>query len=115
MDNVDAVFLRKRLIAMREGFQRAEPSEIEVAEEAGGVPRFGLDQCHIERLRAQGQVLGGRRTAHAAADHNNPCLGLTSRGPWRERPYAHRSGQATKLSTCPRCHRRWVSFPRAAK
>jgi len=30
MDNDDAVFLRKCLIAMREGFQRAEPSEIEV-------------------------------------------------------------------------------------
>ena len=80
MDDVDAVSLRKCLIAMREGFQRAKPGEIEVAEEAGRVPRFGLDQCYIECFGAEGQVLGGGRTANAAADHNDPRLGLASRG-----------------------------------
>jgi hypothetical protein len=32
-----------------------------------------------------------------------------------ERRYGHRSSEITKLTTRPTCHRRWVSFPRAAK
>jgi hypothetical protein len=71
---------------MRERFKRAKPGKIEVAEETGRVPRFRLDQCHMERFRAQGQVLGGGRTANTATDHNDPRLGLTSRGLRTERP-----------------------------
>ena len=48
MDDVDAVSLRERLIAMGERFERPKTGKIEVAEEAGRITRFRLDQRDIE-------------------------------------------------------------------
>ena len=81
--------LRERLIAMRERFERAKAGEIEVAEEAGRVPRFGLDQRYLECFGARGQIFGDGRAADAAADHNDPRLGLASRGSRTRAPLRH--------------------------
>ena len=50
MDDVDAVALRERLVAVGERFERPKTGKIEVAEKAGRIARLWLDQRDIEAL-----------------------------------------------------------------
>src|SRR4029453_1530733 len=104
MNDIDAVSLRERLIAMRQRLERAQPGEIKVAEKAGRIIRLWLNQRDLDRSRAGGQVLGGRGTAYAPTDDDNPCLDLVCYQSRAERCEGNPSRQPAKLSTRPELH-----------
>src|SRR5260221_14759727 len=108
MDDIDAVSLRKCLIAMRERFQRSEPGEIEVAEKAGRVARLRFNQCDLNRSRTRGQIFGNRRTPDTPADHDDSRTDLASCHPRDERREASRSGEAAEFASRPAFHCRLV-------
>src|SRR3984893_19387674 len=98
MDDIDAVSLRKCLIAMRERFQRTEPGEIEVAEKAGCVARLRFNQRDLNPCRTRGQIFGNRRTADTPADYDDSRSDLASCHPWGDRREARRSGEAAEFA-----------------
>src|SRR2546422_4117512 len=104
MNDIDAVSLRERLIAMRKRLERAQPGEIKVAEKAGRIVRLWLNQRDLDRSRAGGQVLCGRGAAYAATDDDNPCLDLVCYQSRAERCESHPSRQPAEFSTRPGFH-----------
>src|ERR1700731_1847837 len=98
MDDIDAVSLRKCLIAMRERFQRSEPGEIEVAEKAGRVARLRFNQRNLNHCRTRGQIFGNRRTADPPADYDDSRSDLASCLPRDERREASRSSEAAEFA-----------------
>src|ERR1700680_2066555 len=109
MDDVDAVSLRKCLIAMRERFQRTEPGEIEVAEKAGRVARLRFNQRDLNHCRTRGQIFGTRPPPAPPADHDDPRSDLASCHPRDQRREASRSGEAAEFASRPTFYGRWVS------
>lgn len=79
MNDDDTILFCQRFITMTERFERAQPGEIEIAEETGRValPRF--NQGHLDSRGADGEISGDRCAADAAADHDDTRLGLAPR------------------------------------
>src|ERR1700694_309995 len=110
MDDVDAVSLRKCLIAMRERFQRSEPGEIEVAEKAGRVAQIRFNQRDLNHCRIRAKIFANRPPPDTPADHDDSRSDLASCHPRDERCEASRSGEAAEFASRPAFHGRLVSI-----